>query len=320
MPSRLLALALALALAVPAVAAQSLGGKVWHSFSDLGNPAGTFAMNPNTGESVRVQDHKHGIPWPDGTRVLSVDYTSGGSSGDTRFTVRRTADPSVLVDQTVDGDFSAVTPSPAGAGRILARWSQNTFGQRSVVVWDFEQQKLLFATPPSDMPDAIAWMPDGTLLRAQRSGAVSRITLGGAEAPLATVSWPESRVPLNTFVSPDGTQALVQLVKLRESGRVDSSDLWMMDLRSTRLRRYTNNGLVPYAVWSPDGRTVAFATDTGYSCSEATCYGSCTIWHAPSSASDLRARATSGDAREFPLKRPDGSTTTLRCPVMAWTR
>ncbi len=91
MPSRLPALALA--LAVPAAAAQTLVGKVWHSFSDLGNPAGTFAMNPNTGESVRVQDHKHGIPWPDGTRVLSVDYTSGGSSGDTRFTVRQTADP-----------------------------------------------------------------------------------------------------------------------------------------------------------------------------------------------------------------------------------
>lgn len=300
--------------------ATTLAGKVWHSFSDLGNPAGTFATDPNTGNSVRVQGQKYGVPWTDGTRYVSVDYTSNGTSGESRFTVRRTTDQSVLVDQSVAGDFNTITPSPTGANRILARWSENTYGRRSVIVWDFDSQKLLFATPASDAPDAIAWMPDGTLLRLQRSGSVSKLALGGAETPLGTASWPESRVPLNAFVSPDGTKALVQLVKLRASGSIESSDLWMMDLPGAGLRRFTDNGLIPYAVWSPDSRTVAFSKDTGYSCSESTCTGSCTIWYADATAANVQARDTSGDARQFPLLRPDGSKTTLSCPVMAWTQ
>jgi dipeptidyl aminopeptidase/acylaminoacyl peptidase len=300
--------------------ASTLTGRIWHAFSDLGNPSGTFTTNPRTGDSVRVQPQKNGIPWADGDRFLSASSSSTGASAETEFVVRRTADQAVLVNQVVDGDFDNITPSPAGTGRILASWGEKTFGKRSVVVWDFDLRKLLFATPPSDLPDAFAWMPDGTLLRAQRSGAVSRIALGGSEISLGAVNWPEARLPLNAFVSPDGSLALIQLVKLRASGSIDSSDLWMMDLRSLALRRFTNNGLVPYAVWSPDGRTVAFAKDTGYSCSESTCMGSCTIWYADATASEVKARDTSGDAREFPLRRPDGSMTTLRCPVSAWTR
>lgn len=103
-------------------------------------------------------------------------------------------------------------------------------------------------------------------------------------------------MPLNAFVSPDGKKALVQLVKLRASGSIESSDLWMMDLPGTSLRRFTDNGLIPYAVWSPDSRTVAFSKDTGYSCSESTCRGSCTIWCADAAAAGVRARDASGDA------------------------
>lgn len=302
----------------PAVA--PLIGKVWHSFSDLGNPSGTFATDPNTGASTRIYDQKYGVPWSDGKQFINGEYVSQGSTGETRLTIRRVGDSSMLVDQLVDGDFSAITPSPSGGNRILAYWGTNASAQKSVVVWDFDARKLLFATPPSDTPDAVAWMPDGTVLRLQRSGSVSKVTLGGTQMLLTSVSWPESRIPLNAFVSPDGTQVLVQLVKLKASGSIDSSDLWMLDIQGSKLRRFTNNGLVPYAVWSPDGRFVAFAKDTGYSCSESTCMGSCTIWYADSTASNVQARETSGDAKQFPLQRPDGSKTTLSCPVMAWTR
>lgn len=316
-------LAALLGLAAPhssSAGAPQLPGRLWHSFSDLGHPGGTFTTNPNTGHSVRLQGQKHGVPWADGTRFVSVDYSSNGTSGESRFIVRSTADQRVLLDQVVDGDFNLITPAPAGANRILASWGENSYGPRSVVVWDFDARQLLFATPPSDTPDAFGWLPDGALLRVQRSGALSRVALGGAQTPLGSVSWPEARVPLNVFVSPDGTQALIQLVLLRPSGSMEGSDLWMLDLRGNRLRRFTNNGLIPYAVWSPDGRTVAFAKDTGYACSEASCVGSCTLWQADASAAHVRAREASGDARPFPLRRPDGSTTTLSCPLMAWTR
>lgn len=186
--SGLAALCLNLTL-LPAVAAK-LSGQLWHSFRDLGNPSGSFVTDPATGRTRQVSKEKSAKPWPDGSRFIQVEYSSTGSAGESRFTARRTADQSVLLDQSVDGDFNTVTPSPTGANRILARWGLNTYGKRSVVVWDFDALQLLFATPPSDAPDAIAWMPDGALLRLQRSGGISKLALGRAETPLGTASWP----------------------------------------------------------------------------------------------------------------------------------
>lgn len=298
----------------------TLTGNIWHSFSDLGNPAGTFVMNPNTGVSTAVQSEKWGVPSPDGSRFISNDYTSQGSSGETRLTVRKTDDKSLVVDQVVDGYIARLAPSPLATNQVLAYWGETTAAPRAAVVWDFSAQKVLFATPLSKTPDAVAWMPDGTLLRVQPSGGVSKVTPGGSEQQVATVSWPESRLPQAVYVSPDGSKALVQLAALRSTGTVSGVDLWMMDANGANLKRFTNNGLIAEAYWSPDSKFVAFTKDTGVTCTDATCQGSCTVWYAPASATDVVAVDASGDAKKFPAKRPDGSMTDLRCPVMAWTR
>ncbi|HEY0955306.1 MAG TPA: hypothetical protein VGE36_11145 [Roseateles sp.] len=319
---RIAGLAAVALLALAVQAAPSLSGKLWHSFSDLGNPPGTYALDLGSGQSPRVDPDKWGVPWPDGGRYLQRSYNSAGSSGDqTRLVVRRTGDRSVLADQLVDGYMNdRIQPSPLGANHILVSWGPSVISPRGPIVYDLDTQRLLYATRPGKTPDALSWMPDGTLLRVQPSGAISRVVLGGAEQPVATVRWPEGRLPEAVYVSPDGRKALVQLAALRDTGTVSGVDLWMMNVDGSQLRRFTKNGLVAHAFWSPDGRHVAFAKDTGVSCTAATCRGSCTLWYAEAGASDVVAVAPSGDAQRFPLRRPNGSTTSVGCPAMAWTR
>jgi len=65
---------------------------------------------------------------------------------------------------------------------------------------------------------------------------------------------------------------------------------------------------------------VAFVKDTGVSCSDATCRGSCALWVAEATAGDVVAVKASGDAQRISLRRPNGSMTTVGCPAIAWTR
>lgn len=298
----------------------ALVGHIWHSFKDLGNPDGTFVMDPNTGVSISVQDEKWGVPWFDGSRFIHTDYNAEGTSDDTtRLVVRRTSDKAVVMDLLANGYVGHVVPSPLGSDQIMAQLGETIFTPRAVVVWDLGTQKLLFATEESDMVAALSWMPDGSLLRVRPSGTINKIVIGGEEQLIGTVSWPEARVPQAVYVSPDGAKALVQLAALRDTGSVSSVDLWVMNIDGSEMKRFTNNGLIAEAYWSPDSRNVAFVKDTGISCTDFTCAGSCTVWYAPATATDVVAVEASGDAKHFPLTRPDNTVTTLRCPMMGWT-
>ncbi|KQV50782.1 hypothetical protein ASC95_15670 [Pelomonas sp. Root1217] len=305
-----------------AQAAGALPGTLWHAYSDLNNPEGTFATNPGTGQSRWLTADPSGTPWPDGSRYLTRDYTSQGSGGDvTRLVVRRISDQAVLMDQAVDGYIGDhVRPSPRGGNQILVMWGESILEPRGPVVYDLDSRRLLYVTRPSRTPDALSWLPDGSLLRVQPSGQISRVVLGGAEQPVAAVRWPEGRVPQALHVSPDGSKALVQLAALRDTGSVSGADLWMMNVDGSNLRRFTKNDLVAQAFWSPDSKHVAFVKDTGVSCSDATCRGSCALWVAEATAADVVAVKASGDAQRIPLRRPNGSMTTVGCPAIAWTR
>lgn len=305
-----------------AQAAGPMPGMLWHSYRDLDNPQGTFATHPGTGQTRRVAPEKSGAPWPDGSLYLLRDYSSQGSSGDeTHLIVRRSSDQATLFDQVVDGYIGEhARPSPLGRPQILVDWGETIFADRGPVVYDLQARRLLYVTRPSKTPDALSWMPDGSLLRVQPSGEISRIVLGGAEQRVATVRWPEARLPQALHVSPDGKRALVQLAALRDTGSISGVDLWMMNVDGSELRRFTKNDLVAHAFWSPDGRQVAFVKDTGVSCSDFSCRGSCTLWVAEASASHVVAVTQSNDARRVPLRRPDGSMTTVNCPAIAWTR
>jgi eukaryotic-like serine/threonine-protein kinase len=59
-------------------------------------------------------------------------------------------------------------------------------------------------------------------------------------------------------LSPDGTQAAVSL---RDPAAQNMSDIWLIDVvRGTRMRLTTDSGDDLSPVWSPDGKTIAFAS------------------------------------------------------------
>lgn len=295
-------------------------GRIWHSFSDLDNPSGTFATDPNIGTTTSIHEEKWGTPWFDGSRLIHTDYNpEQGDRNTTRVVVRSTNDKTLLIDHFYEGYIGSAKPSPLGGNQVLAQWGETIFAPRAIIVWDLTTQNVLFATETSELTPAVDWMPDGSLLRVRASGAISRIVIGGDEQLLATVSWPESRVPQAVYVSPDGTKALVQLAALRDTGSVSSVDLWLMNVDGSDMKRYSDNGIISEALWSPDSNTIAFVKDTGISCTSFTCAGSCTVWYAPATATNVVAVTASNDAQQFPLVRPNGSITSLRCPIKAWT-
>jgi hypothetical protein len=299
-----------------------LAGSLWSSDSNISDTQGTFASDLITGTSTKVNADTEAVPTADGSRLLRRDYTSDGSVGDaTHITVVRATDGQLVTDLTVEGYVGTLWPSPQAANLVLTRWAPSINEPRSTVAYDIDQRKVLFSTPASARPDALAWTPDGGLLRVKQSGEITKLALGGAEQAVRTLAWPEGRVLQAVYVSPDGSKALVQLAALRESGSVSGVDLWMMNIDGSNLRRFTKNDLIANAFWSPDSKFVAFTKDTGVTCTDATCQGSCTVWYAEATASDVVAVAASGDAKQFSVKRTNnGSTTTLSCPVIAWTR
>lgn len=303
----------------PAKAGGNALGTVWHAFSDLGNPRGTYALDARSGANAWVGKDEEIVPSADGNVLLQRDYTSNGSADNVTHVTARSRHGKLLVDHRMEGWLGPMKPSPRDANVVLAPWAESvTTPERRAMVYDLSRGKVLYATAEGRWHDVLSWLPDGSLLRVQRSGQISQVRPGAGEQPLGNVRWPESRVPEAVYVSPDGTQALVQLAALRDTGSISGSDLWMMARDGSRLRRFTKNDLVAHAFWSPDGRRVAFTKDTGVACTATNCFGSCTVWVADATASDVLAVSASHDASQFRLKRPDGSERALGCPMLAW--
>ena len=183
------------------------------------------------------------------------------------------------------------------------------------MVYDFAAGKLLYATAGADAGDSFAWLPDGRLLRVHAGGAISAMALDGRETPLGAVQWPQGWELGAVFASPDGQQLAVRL-----DGKASKDhDLWVMRTDGQGFGRFTTTQMTTYAVWSPDGRYLAFNKDTGASCSDASCYGSCKVWYAPATARNVAAVDASRDAWQFTVRDTRGGSTQLGCQLLAWT-
>ncbi len=237
-------------------------------------------------------------------------------------------------DHGSSGGGYAVEPSPDGRSLAFARkmpdgtisYKGKVFGPRTALwIRDLESGAERLAMDPVEVDfteglgpvdqtlPGYRWTPDGRSIIISQGGKIRRLDVtsgavtmipftarvhriaSGRVVPSHRLSdGPvEVKFPRWHTVSPDGRTLAFQAV-----GRI-----WLMDLPSGDPRRLTGQSFGPYEyqpVWSPDGRTIAFASwddkDRG------------AVWRVPATGGDP-ARVTRGSGEYLdPSWSPDGQT------------
>ncbi|UCG86426.1 MAG: PD40 domain-containing protein [Gemmatimonadota bacterium] len=134
----------------------------------------------------------------------------------------------------------------ANTGRVKRRLVKSAFSS------DFESLRFLNS--------AAAWSPDGRLLAfAAKHGGSDDLVLYDVERKRVVN---RIKVPLDALTTPTWSSDGSQLAFTGYDGGF--SDLFLVNSDGTELRRLTNDKFADlHPAWSPDGQTIAFATDRG---------------------------------------------------------
>jgi Tol biopolymer transport system component len=185
-----------------------------------------------------------------------------------RVKARAVAQP-MLTEQRSEGTLH-VAPALSPDGSRVAYFSERNFYFIDMWLADAATGKVirrLFKPSYSSnyetyryFSSAAAWSADGSMLAfsAKKGGKDDLLVIDPLRnKTLHSISVPLSGVQTPTF-SPDGKQIVFSGL----DGGI--SDLFIMDLDGKNLRRLTNDKYADlHPVWSPDGKTIAFATDRG---------------------------------------------------------
>jgi len=138
----------------------------------------------------------------------------------------------------------------------------------TLVAQDFDVDKLKLSGVPHPVADPVARMA----VHGQMQVAVSAtgLLMYSPSAPLRQLTWVDrTGKPIGTAgepalsahlqLSPDGRRAVVTRVN------PDGGDLWILDLERGVWNRFTSKpGINIYPIWSPDGRTILYASDAPF--------------------------------------------------------
>src|SRR5947209_4918120 len=150
--------------------------------------------------------------------------------------------------------------------------------------------------------DELLYTADGRIKRRPAAGGAARTIEFSADVSFTRPAFTPKRHRFDVAgpqraagithpaISPDGTRVVFTAL----------GDLWLMSVDgSAAPRRLTNDAAVDTdAAWSPDGRSIAFASDRG---------GSMEIWIAESRSGDARQLTHTGATPTEPSWSPDGS-------------
>jgi Tol biopolymer transport system component/DNA-binding winged helix-turn-helix (wHTH) protein len=138
----------------------------------------------------------------------------------------------------------------------------------TLVAQDFDVDELKLSGVPHPVADPVARMA----VHGQMQVAVSAtgLLMYSPSAPLRQLTWVDrTGKPIGTAgeptlsahlqLSPDGRRAVVTRVN------PDGGDLWILDLERGVWNRFTSKpGINIYPIWSPDGRTILYASDAPF--------------------------------------------------------
>jgi TolB protein len=206
---------------------------------------------------LRVVDYEPS--WsPDGTRIAFISNRNGPMN-----LYVATIDGKTIVRLT-SGPWEDDTPAWSPDGRRIAFTSDRDGGSEIYVMnVDGTGLRRLTTSPGADIHPA--WSPDGRriIFNSSRNSAnlaepdTFEIFVTDADAQNVRQLTKGGVKTYATF-SPDGKQILFR------ASRGEISDLFVMDTETGKIRQLTDSPAFdgwPY--WSPDGRHVVFATETG---------------------------------------------------------
>ena len=234
---------------------QVLGG-VWfdNGVILLGTESGLFRVSSSGGAAVKIGDQQALLSWLPGRRFLSMGAkgTFAGSLDGGKPTLIM---PDPVSDYYVQPVY--VPPSKPGLPGHLLFIRNGTLWAQSFYADKLELQGEAIAVEAR--VSAFSASTNGVLVfQPATSPDVVLTWLDRAGKRLRTVSRPfrPDSVPV-IRLSPNDSQAIVQI----DSGD-GKPDLWIADLNSNALSRFTFNGSRS-GIWSPDGRKVLLAANDG---------------------------------------------------------
>jgi serine/threonine-protein kinase len=219
-----------------------------------GQPA--VLTNPDTGKGERT--HR----WPAVLPGGSLLFTIGTLENPDNFDDARLA----LFDPKT-GKIRTLLEN-ATMGRYVAGGRLVCYRAGSLAAVGFDAARGELKGEPVRLPEPVggdrssgiaffALAADGTLAYLSASFGLDNRSLVLVDRNGAPTTLPLPSRPYHTpRFSPDGKRLAVTI----GSGRGNDDDIWMCDIGSGSLTRLTLGNLGAHAVWSPDGKRVAFAT------------------------------------------------------------
>ncbi|PUA30208.1 MAG: hypothetical protein B0W54_06765 [Cellvibrio sp. 79] len=234
----------------------------------------------------------------------------------TNITVIDRITGSTVYQEQVDYYLRDVSPSPTSKSLAKVRYGEDSISPFEEYVLDFSTMKIRYVISEREW---FAWMPDGRFMLINIDTGNMRIMNldTGEETPAGHLTIPADRIMGDFSVSPTGTQFIMLMD--RRGTTSSEPDLWIGNIDGSGFEQLTDTKLIAGANWSPDGRYIAYITDTGSICSFGGCLGSCDQWYTPVNLRKVKGLPNTPGSEEFRISDRDGNQQILGCSVLAWT-
>lgn len=291
-------------------------GTLWHDnyALDFRNGVQLAHLDGSLPTQVTTSDEASIAVWPDGKQYVVTDWNVYDDYTDITVIDRTTGN--TVYQEQVDYYLRDVSPSPTSKSLVKVRYGKDSISPFEEYILDFSTMKILYVIPEKDW---FAWMPDGRFMLINiDTGKMRIVNLDTKqEIPAGDLKVPADRIIGDFSVSPTGTQFI--MVMDRRGTTSPEPDLWIGNIDGTGFEQLTDTKLIAGANWSPDGRYVAYVTDTGSICNFGGCLGSCEQWYTPVNLRKVQGLPNTPGSEEFRINNRQGNQQILGCSVLAWT-
>ena len=225
---------------------------------------------------------------PDATGLIIAAQPESSSSGTQIWFLPYLSGPPRRITNDLNGYGEVSLGVTADSGTIATIQQNNVSG-----IWvtnpneDETQARQILKT---NLPDSVAWTPDGRIVYASRTGENWDIWIANRDGTNSKQLTSDAYVDQQPSVSADGRYIVFQ------SNRSGGRNIWRMDLDGSNVKQLTTESYVDSSpVCSPDGRFVVFMSQRA---------GKSTIWKVGIDGGSSVQLTDRGS--QYPTISPDG--------------